>query len=271
MDAPSASTCVSLTPQVQRGACLTSSGSRPTAAVMSLVDPPPLAPRPRAFADRREAGRRLAEQLERFRAQRPVIVAVPRGGVPVAAEVARALDAPLDVVVVRKVGAPQNPEFAIGAIAEGGVRVLSERTTRAIGLSAQETVEALAKAEAELAERSRELRGQCPALDLHGRVAIAVDDGLATGHTARAAVQALRRRGAARVILAVPVAEPSSVRALAREADEVVCVEEPRDLWAVGLWYEDFSPTGGPEIAALLAPGANAESAPPPTSSTEPA
>ncbi len=229
--------------------------ARPTGAVLSPDDPAQFVPVSRVFRDRRDAGRRLSGLLGHLRSEEPVVAAIPRGGVPVAAEVADALGAPLDIIVVRKIGAPQNPEFAIGAIAEGGVRVLSEQTLRALGLSAARTGRALAKAEAELDERSRELRGELAAIDLQGRTVIVVDDGLATGHTAHAAIDAARRRGAARVVLAVPVAAPSSVRELAAHADEVVCVEEPVDLWAVGYWYEDFAPPSPDEVRTLLARG----------------
>lgn len=204
------------------------------------------------FRDRQDAGRRLAALLEPFRTEHPVAVGIPRGGVPVAAEVACALDAQLEVAVVCKVGSPHNPELALGALAEGGVRVLSERTTDALGLSEGALDALIAGAEEELARRVRRYRGDSPPLELAGRTAIAIDDGLATGSSALAAIASLRKRGAARVILAVPVAAPQSVAALRPHAEEIVCVEEPPDLWAVGLWYRDFSPTSDPEVAALL-------------------
>ncbi|MGP0100824.1 MAG: phosphoribosyltransferase family protein [Solirubrobacteraceae bacterium] len=212
------------------------------------------------FKDRRDAGRRLAEQLEPFRVEQPVVVGIPRGGVPVAAEVARALGAPLDVAVVRKIGAPQNPEFAIGALAEGGVHVLSQPVVHATGLSDAGLRALIADVERELGERVDRYRGSREPVDIAGRTVILVDDGLATGRSALAAVISLRKRGAGRVILAVPVAAPTSVEALRAEADEVVCVEMPDDLWAVGLWYDDFSPTSDEEVAALLAENAAAVS-----------
>ncbi len=227
-----------------------------TGAVTSLEDPPLLTPDGIVFKDRRDAGRRLAEQLEPFRAEDPVVVGIPRGGVPVAAEVARALGAPLDVAVVRKIGAPQNPEFAIGALAEGGVHILSEQVVRATGLSDAALRALIEGVERELAERVELYRGAREPVAIAGRTVILVDDGLATGRSALAAVISLRKRGARRVILAVPVAAPTSVEALRAEADEVVCVEMPADLWAVGLWYEDFSPTSDDEVAALLAENA---------------
>ena len=182
-----------------------------------------------------------------------MVLAIPRGGVPVAAEIAGALDAPLDVAVVCKVGAPGNPEFAIGALAEGEVRILSEDTIRALGVSASALQELVARGERELLERLLRYRGNCEPVALRGRTAILVDDGLATGSTALAAVESLRRRGAARVILAVPVAAPQAVRLLCGSADEVVCVEAPANLWAVGYWYEDFRPTRDEDVTALLA------------------
>ena len=237
--------------------------AHPTGAVVSPEDPP-LQPAPPAlvFRDRRDAGRRLAALLEPYRAERPVVIGMPRGGVPVAAEVARALGAPLDVTVVRKIGAPMNPEFALGALAEGGVGVLSERTARAAGLSDDALRSLVGEVGRELAERTRHLRGGREPLELEGRTAIVVDDGLATGRSALAAIRSVRKRGAARVILAVPVAAPASLAALRPEVDELVCVEAPEDLWAVGAWYADFAPTSEEEVISLLAElGAGRESA----------
>ena len=225
---------------------------RLTGAVSSLQDPPVFVPSAVRFQDRHDAGRRLAALLEHLRGERPLVVGIPRGGVPVAAEVASALGAPLDVAVVRKIGAPQNPEFAIGALAEGGVHVLSEQIVRSLGLSDAELETLMARVDRELGERVRRYRGAREPAELTGRTVILVDDGLATGSTALAAVRSLRKRGAARVILAVPVGAPESLAVLRAEADEVVCVEAPADLWAVGYWYEDFRPTSDEEVAALL-------------------
>jgi putative phosphoribosyl transferase len=236
---------------------------RPTGAITSPEDPPSFVPSAVRFTDRHDAGRQLAALLEPFREERPVVVGIARGGVPVAAEVARALDAPLDIAVVRKIGAPQNPEYAIGALAEGGVHVLSTGTVRAVGLSEAELQALVARAEGELSERLRRYRGARTPTELTGRTVILVDDGLATGRSALAAVRSLRKRGASRVILAVPVAAPESVHALRDEADEVVCVEMPDDLWAIGFWYEDFRPTTDEEVAALLAEGAEIPRRPP--------
>jgi putative phosphoribosyl transferase len=216
---------------------------------------PPQAPR--LFCDRHDAGRRLAALLEPLRGEHPLILAIPRGGVPVAAEVARALRAPLDVVVVRKLGAPENPEYALGALAEGGVHVLSERAVAALGISALAVAYLLSRGEAELEDRVRRYRGGREPLALTGRTAIVVDDGLATGRSALAATRSLRVRGAARVILAVPVGAPRSLEAMRAEVDEVACVRMPEDMTAVGHWYEDFSPTSDAELASLLARSAN--------------
>lgn len=226
-----------------------------TGAVTSLEDPPLLAREGIVFKDRHDAGRRLAILLEPFGGEQPVVVGIPRGGVPVAAEVARALGAPLDVAVVRKIGAPRNPEYAIGALAEGGVHVLSEPAVRAAGLSSADLEVLVSRVEGELRERLDRYRGAREPVEIAGRTAILVDDGLATGRSALAAVRSLRSRGAARVILAVPVAAPESVETLRDEVDEVVCVETPADLWAVGWWYEDFSPTTDEEVTGLLQAG----------------
>lgn len=244
--------------------------NRATGAVTAFEDPPQAAPFPVVFDDRHDAGRQLAPLLERFRGERPVVVAIPRGGVPVGAEVARALDAPLDIALVRKIGAPLNPEFAIGALAEGGVQILSAQTVREMGLSESDLRGLIARSEAELAEQLRLYRGSHEASNLKGRTAILVDDGLATGRSAQAAVRSLRQRGAARVILAVPVAAPESAQALRKEADEVVCVEAPADLWAVGFWYEDFGATSDEEVTSLLAERRRATAGSPGPDTVEP-
>jgi putative phosphoribosyl transferase len=239
------------------------SGERQTGAVTSLEDPPVFVPSAVRFQDRHDAGRRLAALLEPFRDEQPVVVGIPRGGVPVAAEVARALDAPLDIAIVRKIGAPQNPEYAIGALAECGVHVLSEEAVRALGLSEAQLQGLIARTERELGERLRRYRGAREPVELTGRTVILIDDGLATGSSALAALGSLRERGATRVILAVPVAAPASVQALRDYADEVVCVEMPDDLWAVGYWYEDFRPTTDEEVTTLLAESTWATPQPP--------
>jgi putative phosphoribosyl transferase len=240
-------------------------GEHPPDGTRSPGETPPSPARTIRFKDRTDAGRRLAALLEPFRRERPVVLALPRGGLPVAAEVARTLGAPLDVVVVRKIGAPQNAEYAIGAVAEGGVHVLGHRVGRAAELSVSELDALIAQAEEELEERRRRYRGAREPVDLTDRTVIVVDDGLATGRSALAAVGSLRRRGAARVILAAPVASREAAGLLSDAADEVICVAIPADLWAVGAWYADFRPTTDEEVAALLAesPGSGFSSRPP--------
>jgi putative phosphoribosyl transferase len=205
------------------------------------------------FRDRAEAGRLLAGRLERLRDARPVVLGLTRGGVPVALEVARALDAPLEPMVVRKLGAPESPEYALGAIAEGGAAYVSPEALLEVGLRDAD-VEAIAEREgAELARLVRLYRGGRPFPDLRGRAALVVDDGVATGATARAAARAARRAGAARVVLAAPVVAAESVPGLRQDFDDVVAVELPVPFQAVGLWYERFGPVGDDEVLACLA------------------
>lgn len=180
------------------------------------------------------------------------MLGLPRGGVPVAAEVARVLDAPLDVIVVRKVGVPIQPELAMGAVGEDGVRVVNEDVVRAAGIGETQWQQAEARERQELARRSKQFRGDRPRVPLHGRTAVIVDDGIATGSTAQAACRVARSLGAARVVLAVPVAPPSTVAELARVADEVVAVQTPERFHSVGQWYADFSQTSDAEVVALL-------------------
>jgi len=216
------------------------------------------------FADRREAGRALATRLSEYAGRSDVIVlALPRGGVPVAFEVAQALGAPLDVFVVRKLGLPGQEEFAMGALARGGVRILDEETIRLAGVSAEELRWVTEFEQAELERRERRYRGDRPFPDLAGRTVILVDDGLATGATMRAAVTALRQEGPARVVVAVPVAAPDTCDAFREIADDVVCAMTPERFRAVGLWYSDFSQTTDEEVHELLdrsraAPGTSA-------------
>jgi putative phosphoribosyl transferase len=213
----------------------------------------------RRFRDRREAGRLLAAQLSAY-ASRPdvLVLALPRGGVPVAAEVARALGAPLDVFVVRKLGVPGHEEFALGAIATGGVRVLNDDVVRALRIPDRVIDAVAAKEQEELARRERLYRGDRPPLDVRGRTVILVDDGLATGATMHAAIKALRQQQPARIVVAVPTASPETCDELKREVDEVICATTPDPFYAVGLWYEDFSQTTDEEVRELLARGTGA-------------
>jgi putative phosphoribosyl transferase len=204
------------------------------------------------FANRTDAGVRLAERLSGLAGKDVVVLALPRGGVPVAFEVAKALRVPLDVIIVRKLGVPSQRELGMGAIAEGGVRVLNERVMQSASLSEADVAAVERRELAELQRRARELRGARPPIPLDGRIAVVVDDGIATGATARAACRAARAKGAARVILAVPVAPPSAAADLRGDADEVVCVESPEHLWAVGQWYRDFTQTTDAEVIDRL-------------------
>ena len=207
----------------------------------------------RPFADRREAGRELAGKLSAYRGRADVVVlALPRGGVPVAFEIAEALDAPLDIFVVRKLGMPGHPEMAIGAIASGGVRVITEDVIRSHAISDSQIDAVIRQELAELQRREREYRQGRALTDLHRRSVILVDDGLATGSTMRAAVQAVRAHEPARVVVAVPVAARDACEAIADITDETVCARTPEPFAAVGLWYRDFSQTSDEEVLALL-------------------
>jgi predicted phosphoribosyltransferase len=205
------------------------------------------------FRDRFDAGRVLAEHLRRY-ANRPdvLVLALPRGGVPVGFEVARALNASLDVFLVRKLGVPGHEELAMGAIASGGVRVLNDEVVRVLRIPEEVIDEVAAEEQRELGRREREYRGDRPPPDVRGRVVTLVDDGLATGSTMRAAVAALRQRGPARIVVAVPVGAAETCAELQDEADEVVCAQAPEPFYAVGLWYEDFAQTTDEEVHDLL-------------------
>ncbi|HMA45760.1 MAG TPA: phosphoribosyltransferase family protein [Frankiaceae bacterium] len=208
------------------------------------------------FIDRTDAGRRLAERLAHLRGEDVVVLGLPRGGVPVAAEVARALGTPLDVIVVRKLGVPFQRELGMGAIGEGGVRLLNDEVVRLAGVGEQDIARVEERERVELERRAQRFRAGRPLVPLAGRTVVVVDDGIATGSTARAACRVARARGAARVVLAVPVAPPSSVEDLRRDADEVVCLETPERFFAIGEWYADFSQTPDEEVVAALERGA---------------
>jgi predicted phosphoribosyltransferase len=214
------------------------------------------------FRDRHDAGRVLAQKLEKY-ADRPdvLVLALPRGGVPVAYQVARALHAPLDVFVVRKLGVPGYEELAMGAVATGGVRVLNDQVVRGLGIPDQVIDMVAARELRELARRERLYRGDRPAPDVSGRTVILVDDGLATGATMFAATEALRKQNPARIAVAVPTASPDTCEEMKKKADEVVSAITPEPFFAVGRWYQDFSQTTDDEVTSLLsasgAPGQN--------------
>jgi putative phosphoribosyl transferase len=205
------------------------------------------------FRDRADAGRLLAERLASLAGRDDVVVlGLPRGGVPVAFEVARALGAPLDVFLVRKLGVPGHEELAVGALASGGVRVLNEEVAQAAGLSPAEIDALAAREQAEIDRREALYRDGRAPLPVAGRVVVLVDDGLATGATMRAAIRALRELRPARIVVAVPTGAASTCRELAAEADEVVCLRTPEPFYAVGMWYANFSQTADAEVGELL-------------------
>lgn len=204
------------------------------------------------FVDRADAGRRLGARLRPLSGEDPVVLGLPRGGVPVAFEVARELKAPLDVIIVRKLGVPFHRELGFGAIGEGGVRVVHDAIVRMSRAGKEELAEVERGEEEELARQARRFRRGRERVAVGGRTVIVVDDGIATGATARAACRVARAQGAARVVLAVPVAPPDAVEALRQDADEVVCLSNPPEFSAVGQWYEDFSQTSDAEVVELL-------------------
>lgn len=221
------------------------------------------------FADRVDAGRQLGQRLRSLREEPVVVLGLPRGGVPVAAEVARELGAPLDVIVVRKLGVPSQPELAMGAIGEGGVRVVNDEVLRMARVTENELAEVERRERAELERRAARFRADRPPVPLAGRVALVVDDGIATGSTAKAACELARAHGALRVVLAVPVAPPGWTSSMGRAADEYVALATPEGFLSVGSAYRDFTQTSDEEVVARLreaAPTAGPEGSPRPFS-----
>ena len=205
------------------------------------------------YTDREDAGKKLAAALEKYQGQKDVVVfGLPRGGVPVAFEVARQLKAPLDILVVRKIGVPGQPELAMGAVASGGVVIRNEQVIRAVGIGPERFDAAAGAARDELSEREAALRGAELKVDVTDKTVIVVDDGLATGSTMRAAAEALRTMQPARIVIAVPVGAPEVVDQLGAIADDVVCLLTPRNLVAVGAWYRHFGQTTEIEVRRLL-------------------
>ena len=207
---------------------------------------------PRMFADRRAAGRLLAQALIHHAGTNAIVLGLPRGGVPVADEIARVLGGTVDVWVVRKLGAPIQRELGMGAIAEGPAVVLDRATVRLLGVTSAQLLGVARREMAEIRRRVERFRGDRPLPELRGRTVILVDDGIATGGTMRAAIRAVRKREPARLVVAAPVAAPDIVDALRREVDEVVCLHQPEDLYAIGLWYEDFRQVSNEEVGRIL-------------------
>jgi putative phosphoribosyl transferase len=208
---------------------------------------------PERFEDRRDAGRRLAALLLSLAGERPLVVGLPRGGIPVAAEVAAGLGAPLELLAVRKLGAPHNPEYGIGAIAEGGTKVLDHEALSLLGIGGGELARIVERETVELRRRVEAYRGDSEPLPLRDRTVIVVDDGVATGVTDTAALREIRRHRPRRLILAVPVCPPDSLARLQGEADEVACLVAPPRLQGVGQWYADFGQVSDTEVIAVLA------------------
>lgn len=207
------------------------------------------------FRNRRDAGERLAAALDKYKERRPVVLALPRGGVPVAAEVATRLDAPLDLILVRKIGVPIQPELAMGAVADGGTPtvVRNEEVIRMAGVDKESFKRVQDRELQEIERRRRSFLGDRPRLDVAGRVVIVVDDGVATGATTRAALRSVANQTPSALVLAVPVAPPDVASKLRREVDELVCLETPEDFYAIGTYYDDFRQVSDDDVRRLLA------------------
>lgn len=205
------------------------------------------------FQDRADAGRELANRLSHLKGKSTIVLALPRGGLPVGYEVAHALHAPLDVLNVRKLGVPWHEELALGAVATGGVRVLNSEIVMAAGVTKQDLDDITRLQRLEIDRREQLYRNGRPAPDLHGRIVILVDDGIATGATVRAAIAVVKAQSPVRLVLAVPVAQAAVATELAREVDEVVCLLTPADLYAIGLWYDSFPQLEDEEVQHILA------------------
>ena len=204
------------------------------------------------FADRVDAGKRLASKLTQFKNKDAVVLAIPRGGVVVGFEISKALGAPLDIIVPRKIGAPDNPELAIGAVAEDGTTILNERLVNDLGVSQSFIREESERQRVEILRRQKSYRGDAPYPSLKNRVVIIVDDGIATGYTMKAALASVHKKGAKSVVVAIPVGPPSTIKELERMADHVICLYTPEEFYAIGEFYEDFSQTTDEEVKALL-------------------
>jgi putative phosphoribosyl transferase len=207
------------------------------------------------FQDRADAGRKLAQRLSYLKDKKVVVLGLPRGGVPIASEVARELKAPLDVIVVRKLGVPFQPELAMGAVGEGGVVIRNDQVIDMAKINTEEFAAVQARETEEVATRAKKFREGRSPVSVKGSIALIVDDGIATGSTAKAACDVARALGAQKVILAVPVGSVEAIDSLSKKADEVICLEIPENFFAVGEWYEDFSPVSDEEVVRLLRKG----------------
>jgi putative phosphoribosyl transferase len=204
------------------------------------------------FANRLDAGKQLAQALTRFKGEDVIVLSIPRGGVIVGFEVARALGARLDIIVPRKIGAPDNPELAIGAVTEDGTAILNDSLVSELGVSERFIREESVKQREEIVRRLKSYRGDAPYPGLKNRVVIVVDDGIATGYTMKAALASVRKKGAKSVVVAIPVGPPSTIRELGRIADHVVCLYTPEIFYAIGQFYDDFSQTTDDEVKKLI-------------------